>query len=702
MNYTLSYIPNLFPILASLLAFGSGAFVFLRNSRHPANIGFGLGMLSYVLIESGNALFLLSTDGAWAVFGKGVSMAGEAVLPSAWFLFSLTFARSNYKDVLFRWMPVIAGLFISSFVFIFLEKSPLFFSLPTMEVTHEILVLGPVSRYFYVFTILGMIVNLIHLENTLRSSNSFQRQKIKYVIIGVGSLLSFQIFLASRALLFSVLDISYIPAGSVVVIIASILILFAIVKQKLLDVNIFISRYVISNSLTVFLVGAYLLIVGIVTQGIKLINGSFDTFWGPLFVFAALTGIVAILLSIRVRRKIQLFVSKHFYRHKYEFKDKWMETVEKMGIKSDLSYIQRAIVEMISETMGAKSVCLWLYDPATCVYNMITSTENIPGHLHIVEKHPLILYMKEHPAPFFIKEVEGENESEFMEDLAPLIYVTKAVLLTPLIVEGKDLIGFITQNEDISGEQYKTDDIDLLKTISAHAANRIKNIRLTEEIVAAKEAETFHQVSSFFIHDLKNLVSTLSLLVQNAEDHISNPAFQQDAMRTLGTTVSKMNGMISNLTLLAKGLKIYPATLNVNNLIEETLSCLNGQGATRVVKNLTRIPSIKADGEQLKKVFLNLMLNAIEASPPDSRIQVDTVAQNGDVILSVTDKGCGMPREFLQSSVFRPFRTTKAKGLGIGLFHCKKIIDAHEGKIEVESEEGKGSVFRVILPVERN
>ena len=120
-----------------------------------------------------------------------------------------------------------------------------------------------------------------------------------------------------------------------------------------------------------------------------------------------------------------------------------------------------------------------------------------------------------------------------------------------------------------------------------------------------------------------------------------------------------------------------------------------------IVKNLKRVPAVNADGEQLKKVFLNLLLNAIEASSPDSMIRVDTTAQNGDVVLSVTDKGCGMSDEFLQSSIFRPFRTTKARGLGIGLFHCKKIIDAHEGKIEVESEEGKGSVFRVILPLER-
>lgn len=702
MNNVLTFIPNILPILAALLSLGLGIFVFLRNFRHPANIGFGLGMFSYVLIEAGNAMFLLSSSGEWAVFGKNISLTGEALLPFAWFLFSITFARANYKEVLFRWMPVGAGLFIISLVFIFLQKSPLFFSLPTMELTHEILILGPVGRYFYIFIILGMGINLIHLENTLRFSYGSKLQQIKYVIIGVGGLFAFQIYLASRAILFSVIDISYIPVGSFVVLSSSILLLVTIVKHKLLDVNVFISRYVVYNSLTVFLVGAYLLIVGIVTQGIKLIGGSNDTFWSPLFVFSALTGVVAVLLSIKARRKMQLFINRHFYRHKFEFKDKWMETIEKIGVKNDLSYIQKATVEMISETMGATGVYLWLYDPSSCVYNMVASTLNISGNLQLGEKHPLIIYLKEHPAPFFIKEIEEESESWVTNEISPLISAFGGVLCTPLIVEGKDLIGFIIQNEDVSGEEYKTDDIDLLKAISAHAANRIRYISLTEAVVAAKEAETFHQMSGFFIHDLKNLVSTLSLLVQNAEEHLSNPLFQQDAMRTLGTTVSKMNAMISNLTLLSKGLNIKPYPINLNDLLEETLSCLNGQWASRIVKHLERVPLMNADGEQLKKVVLNLLLNAIEASTTASKIEVSTIARNGDVILSVSDNGCGMPREFIQSSLFRPFRTTKAKGLGIGLFHCKKIIDAHKGKIEVESEEGKGSVFRVILPLQRN
>jgi len=239
-----------------------------------------------------------------------------------------------------------------------------------------------------------------------------------------------------------------------------------------------------------------------------------------------------------------------------------------------------------------------------------------------------------------------------------------------------------------------------LRAIAGHAAGRIKNIRLIQELLAAKEAETFHQMSSFFIHDLKNMVSTLSLLVQNAEDYIGDPSFQEDAVKTLKTTVIRMNHMISNLTLLLRGPRISPSPLNLNELIEETLSTLNGRISSRIVRQMESLPLIQADREQMQKVCLNLLLNAIEASPPDREIEIGTSVSKDGIILRVTDHGCGMPQDFIKSSLFRPFRTTKPNGLGIGLFQCKKIIEAHRGRILVESIEGQGSTFKIVLPVD--
>ncbi len=110
------------------------------------------------------------------------------------------------------------------------------------------------------------------------------------------------------------------------------------------------------------------------------------------------------------------------------------------------------------------------------------------------------------------------------------------------------------------------------------------------------------------------------------------------------------------------------------------------------------LPSVLVDGEQMEKVLGNLLLNAFEALEDGGLIKIKTEANEEKVILSVSDNGHGMSPEFVERSLFKPFRSTKKKGLGIGLYQCKTIIEAYGGKIEVESEEGKGTTFRMLLP----
>ncbi len=691
MYYDPGHIFLILSILGAILTLGVGIFVLIQNVRHPANIGFALGMLSLTIIEAGNVIVFISDNLVWALIGKRISLVGEAILAPGWFLFSLTFIRSNYKELLSRWRLAVAGFFMCSAFFLLWINSFSFIDMPFNDIIITF-PLGSVGKYFYLYLLIGILLCLIQLENTLRFSLGSHRRDSKYVIIGVGSVLAYHIYLASQAILFSFLDISHLPVTSIVILISCIITMFAVVRNKLLDVNIFVSRYIIYNSFTVLFVGAYLLIVGIVAQGIKMTGGTYYTFWSVLFTFTAILCLVVLVLSTNIRRRLQLFVTRHFYRHKYEFRDKWMETIEKIGLNNDLSQIEEYLIDMISETMAVREVFLWIYEPVNREYRLVKSTVSRTSKITFREDNPLIIKVMGHSYPFYINDLAQAHAA---------VTKAKTLLCTPLRAGQGDLIGFILQGEDMSGEPYRKDDFDLLMATASHAAERIRNIQLTHELLASKEAEAFHHISSFFIHDLKNFLSTLSLLSKNAEEHIGNPLFQKDALNTLKFIVSKMNGMVSNLTELSKGIHINRVHLNINEIVEETLSAINGNISDKVVKNLEDVPLINADGGQLHKVFLNLLLNAIEASPSGdsgNKITVSTYVQNEDVILSVADQGCGMSEEFINTSLFKPFRSSKSNGFGIGLFQCKKIIDAHSGSLEVKSEVGKGSEFRVILP----
>jgi putative PEP-CTERM system histidine kinase len=216
----------------------------------------------------------------------------------------------------------------------------------------------------------------------------------------------------------------------------------------------------------------------------------------------------------------------------------------------------------------------------------------------------------------------------------------------------------------------------------------------------AKELEAFQAMSAFFVHDLKNTASTLNLMLQNLPVHFDDPAFREDTLRGISKTVDHINHLIGRLSLLRHELQIRPAESDLNELVSKTLAGWGKTSDVDLVKDLHPLPKLSLDREQMLKVVTNLVLNAIEAVSGKGHVRVETSQRNGWVVLSVADNGCGMSAEFLNHSLFRPFQTTKKRGLGIGMFQSKMIVEAHGGRIEVESELGKGTTFQVLLPLQ--
>jgi signal transduction histidine kinase len=207
-------------------------------------------------------------------------------------------------------------------------------------------------------------------------------------------------------------------------------------------------------------------------------------------------------------------------------------------------------------------------------------------------------------------------------------------------------------------------------------------------------------MSAFFVHDLKNAASTLSLTLQNLPVHFDDPAFRQDALRGIGETANRINQLVSRVGAL-RPLELKLAEVDLNLLVVDALEVLKGEPGINVVKKLDLQPKLNVDRDQFGSVITNLLLNARDAIQPGGEVSVETNQSNGWAILSVADNGCGISPEFLRASLFRPFQTTKKKGLGIGMFQSKMIVEAHRGKIQVDSEPGAGTMIRVMLPLSR-
>jgi putative PEP-CTERM system histidine kinase len=267
------------------------------------------------------------------------------------------------------------------------------------------------------------------------------------------------------------------------------------------------------------------------------------------------------------------------------------------------------------------------------------------------------------------------------------------------LLAGGNLLGVMTLGDRVKYEPFSFEEIDLLRTIADQTAGSLLNLKLSEDLRKAKEMEAFQTMSTFVVHDLKNLASTLSLTMQNLPTHFDNPEFRDDASQIIKQSVAKVNSMCSHLSMLSKKIELKKVETDLNQLVNASLSCLNGSCKVSLIQNLQPVPKLVIDPEQVQKVITNLLLNANEAIGNGGEIRLTTDHKDGWAILSVCDNGCGISKEFIDQSLFRPFKSTKKQGMGIGLFQSKTIVEAHQGRIEVESEEGKGSTFRVFLPI---
>lgn len=390
-----------------------------------------------------------------------------------------------------------------------------------------------------------------------------------------------------------------------------------------------------------------------------------------------------------------MLVNRHFYRSRYDYREEWLKFSESLSLKLDIHKLALTTLNRLRDVLGVNVASLWLWDEDTKKLRLLgASSLEDDSYLNVDQKFQGILMEKR--APF---STDISWAQDFFIENSKVLERHEPALLVPLI-SGKELAGMILLGKKTMGKGFLGEDIDLLRSAAVQIAGTIVNARLSEELIRVKELEVFHRFSSFVLHDLKNLVSSLSLVVQNAGEHMSNPEFQKDALKAVQKSVEKMEALIarlSNSAALEKG-KFVKADLN--QLVSEVVSRV-GQNDTKnktVRVDFENIPKVFFDPEQMEKVVVNLLLNAFEAMDDGGTVKVETKVHDGRVILSVSDNGPGMPPEFVGNNLFRPFQSTKKKGLGIGLYQCKSIVEAHQGKIEVETEEGDGSTFRIVLP----
>ena len=687
--------------LALILAVG-GAFSGPRGFSRWA-FAAGMALLAAEAFCAAQALGGVTRDEI--LFWNRYRLALTAAVPAIWLVFSLSYSRGNAGEFLQRWRWLCLGYVVVPLSAALLWPEGLFerLEVPVGLEGLWVMRLGWLGKALKVSLVVGAVLVLMNLERTFRMAAGVLRWRIKYIVLGVGLFFTARIFTASQALLFSGYSAPLLFVSGLALLLCCLSIGFSILRSKAVDIEVYPSHAVLRHSLSAMLVGVYLLTVGLFARLVAALGGTAAFELKALLILLAIIGLAALLLSDRLRQRLQLFVSRHFRRPAYDYRRVWSEFTAHTTSILEERELARAVAKLLAQTFNLLSVNVWLVDTHGTGLTCAASTVLTPAQLAAVsgaelEVGALAERFRDNPGPLDLDSGAAPWLAQ-MARLSPDFFGKGGNrVVVPLLWSG-ELLGLISVADRVSGLRFTVEDYDLLKCLADQVGASLHNLTLARQLVQAKELEAFQAMSAFVVHDLKNTASTLSLMTQNMAAHFDNPAFRADAIRGLAKSAEHIADLVGRLNQVRQALQLRQVEVDLGALIAARVAELERAFGFPLVQDLAPVPKLSLDPEQFGSVLTNLLLNARDAVGAAGQIRIATAVAGSWVRVSFADNGCGMAPEYVQHSLFKPFQTTKKKGLGIGLYQSKLIVEAHQGRIEVQSQLGKGTTFTILLPL---
>ena len=662
---------------------------------------------------------LIAIDGVLAGFSCCVTAAGVvsllqtvrfiplSLIPGVWLVFALTYSRGIPRKHIRQWRYVLAMCLMLPFVVVLLTFRQLVYAVQIDNDPGSLfLVFGPYARALHGAFIAIAVLVLINLERTLRAATGTMRWRIKYMVVGTGLLFCMRIYISTQAVLYSGLAPSLRGFEFAGLIICLLLMLRSLLRARLLHVDVYPSQAVLYHSVTMLVAGTYLLVVGLLAKIVTLF-GITDGFpVRSFFLMLALMGLTILFLSDRVRQGVRHLVGRYFSRPQYDYRKIWKSFATQSARAIEAEPLCRSLARMLSETFEILGVTIWLVNDAGERLMPGGSTSLVGSQardiLSTVTEHVVLIDAIRELSAIVDIDANESDANRQLRTLVPVEFDKKGGhrICMPLRA-GQDLLGLVALSDRVRGLPFTTEELDLIVTIGEEISANLLKIRLSSKVLAAKQLEAFQAMSAFIVHDLKNTSSTLSLTLQNLPRHFENPEFREDALDAMSKSVNRINELIGRLTVLRKGLVIERTLTDLNGIAEAAVAVLDPDRRSRVTLELGELEPLMCDGPHIKDVVTNLLLNALDAGGDSGHVWLTTLKEDHRVRLSVRDDGEGMAPEFIEQSLFRPFQSTKQNGMGIGLFHSKTIVEAHGGRIEVQSHKGEGSTFSMVLSAEK-
>ncbi len=537
---------------------------------------------------------------------------------------------------------------------------------------------------------------LLFMENLLRNTRSDRRWGIKYLCLGIGGLFAYDFFMFADALLFDRVNPDLLAARGITGAVVVPLIAVAARRNPAWSLDIFVSRQVVFHSASLLGAGVYLLAMAGAGLYLREVGGEWGFVVQSIFLFAAVLLLLLVVSSGSFRATIKRFIATHFFSYKYDYRDEWLRFIATISETRSGGSLPLRVIQGIADIVESPEGAIWLNQGDYRFTPLESWNCDVPPDDQTVD--PSFAEALEHRQAVLNLDGAGNGDRRTPSVVFPewLHSVRRPSLIIPMLHNDR-LLGFLLLGEPRIRVEIEVEDYALLKTVAKQAASYLAEQQSANALADSRRFEDFNRRFAFVLHDIKNLVSQLSLIVQNADRHRNNPAFQEDMLRTVKESADKMNRL---LVRLHKGGKDVSATAIVElaPILHQIVARSAGRAGNISLQCDHENVAVVADETRLSAVIAHIVENSLDAVGENGSVWIGLRARGGEAVVEVKDDGPGMDAQFMRDELFRPFRTTKHGGFGIGAFESREFVHELGGRMDVSSQPGKGTTVRISLP----
>ena len=611
-----------------------------------------------------------------------VVMLFEALRPAVWSVFLLAML----------WQAARHGTLLAAMAFALVVAASQFGA--------QQLALGPQERFG--FALVGAVFGLLCVEQVYRNTPAERRWAVKFLCLALAALFAYDIVVYSDALLFRRLDFTWWAGRGYANALLAPLVAVTAARMPDWRLDIQVSRGVVFHSATLLASGLFLLAVAAIGYGLRFFGDAWGAVAQTLLVFASLVTLVALVASGTLRAKLRVQVAKNFFSYRYDYRSEWLRLTELIaqpelpGVDGG-SLSQRALgglAALVDSPAGA----LWLRtDDGAWVCDARTK---VSLREPVAADDPLPRFLIERQ--WIVEMPEWRAHPERYDALVLpqwLAADTDAWLVVPLVLHDQ-LVGLVQLQRPVAPIVVDWEVRDILKTAGRQIAGYLAVRQAVEKLVQARQFDSFNRMSAFVVHDLKNLVAQLALLLKNAARHRANPEFQRDMLETVENVLDRMQGLLMQLRVGTRPIE-QAAPLPLGDMLRSAIAAKKGLRLEPAldIADSAEHAEIVAHRDRLERVVGHLLQNAVEATPPEGAVRVAARRDGRHAVIEVIDTGRGMSREFIDTRLFKPFTSTKEHGMGIGAFESRDYVREIGGTLAVTSIEGRGTTFTLRLPI---